>query len=87
MHHRAPAPSALTALQGFEGFLASKDMQRKRTRTLKDEERAFSLSSRTSAVVSALHACTHKTPSPLPSALLTYPLVRPHLAFCCALDQ
>ncbi|KAK9825096.1 hypothetical protein WJX74_008182 [Apatococcus lobatus] len=41
-------------LKGFEGFLASKDLQRKRTRTLKDEERAFSLSSRTSAVAHRL---------------------------------
>lgn len=40
-------------LQGFEGFLSSKDALRKRARAFKPEDRAFSLSSRTSAAVSS----------------------------------
>ena len=38
-------------LQGFEGFLSSKDVIRKRQRTYKVHDRAFSLSSVTSPAV------------------------------------
>ncbi len=38
--------------QGFDGFLSSKDALRKRARAFKPEDRAFSLSSKTSAAVS-----------------------------------
>ena len=38
-------------LQGFEGFLSSKDVIRKRQRTYKVNDRAFSLSSVTSPAV------------------------------------
>ena len=37
--------------QGFEGFLSSKDVLKRRTRALKVEDRAFSLSSKTSYAV------------------------------------
>ncbi|KAK9808780.1 hypothetical protein WJX72_003528 [[Myrmecia] bisecta] len=37
-----------SVLKGFEGFLSSKDTLRKRARAFKAEDRAFSLSSRTS---------------------------------------
>jgi len=44
-------------LQGFEGFLSSKEALRKRqARAWKQEDRLFSLSSRTSPVVSAAFA-------------------------------
>ncbi|KAG2428056.1 hypothetical protein HXX76_012039 [Chlamydomonas incerta] len=37
-----------TALKGFEGYLNSKDILRKKTRTFKPEDRLFSLSSKSS---------------------------------------
>lgn len=42
---------ATPVVQGFEGFLSSKDNLRKRSKTYKPEDRLFSLSSRTSPVV------------------------------------
>ncbi|KAK9915672.1 hypothetical protein WJX75_002489 [Coccomyxa subellipsoidea] len=43
-----------TVLKGFEGFLSSKDALRKRARAFKPEDRAFSLSSKTSAATQEL---------------------------------
>ena len=40
--------------QGFEGFLSSKDVLKRRTRAFKVEDRAFSLSSKTSYAVSCM---------------------------------
>jgi hypothetical protein len=42
-------------LQGFEGFLNQKDLQRKKSRAFKNEERLFSVSSKTSPVVRNCH--------------------------------
>ncbi|KAG2497419.1 hypothetical protein HYH03_004574 [Edaphochlamys debaryana] len=39
-----------TVLKGFEGYLNSKDILRKKTRTFKPEDRLFSLSSKSSPV-------------------------------------
>ncbi|GLC56290.1 hypothetical protein PLESTB_001088800 [Pleodorina starrii] len=39
-----------TVLKGFEGFLNSKDILRKKSRTFKPEDRLFSLSSKSSPV-------------------------------------
>lgn len=46
------AAARLRPCQGFDGFLSSKDVLRKKTRSFKPEDRLFSLSSKTSAVVS-----------------------------------
>ncbi|BDA44101.1 probable chromatin modification-related protein MEAF6 [Coccomyxa sp. Obi] len=43
-----------TVLKGFEGFLSSKDALRKRARAFKPEDRAFSLSSKSSAATQEL---------------------------------
>lgn len=43
-----------TILKGFDGFLSSKEMLRKRTRTFKPEDRLFSLASKTSPVTREL---------------------------------
>jgi chromatin modification-related protein EAF6 len=42
-----------TVLKGFDGFLSSKETLRKRVRVWKPEDRIFSLSSKSSPVVSA----------------------------------
>ena len=41
------------AVRGYEGFLASKEALRKRGRPWKPEDRLFSLSSRSSPIVSS----------------------------------
>lgn len=43
-------------MQGFDGFLNSKDILRKKSRNFKPEDRLFSLSSKTSPVVGGLRA-------------------------------
>ena len=44
-------PGSPQAVQGFEGFLSSKDAARKRMQGYKTEDRLFSLSSTTSQAV------------------------------------
>lgn len=58
----------LPRLQGFEGYLNSKDILRKKTRTFKPEDRLFSLSSKSSPPVRARGVCPRcalAVPSPL----------------------
>mmetsp|Transcript_17025 Transcript_17025/g.29111 ORF Transcript_17025/g.29111 Transcript_17025/m.29111 type:complete len:139 (+) Transcript_17025:96-512(+) len=50
-YHTAEYSQPGSVLKGFDGFLASKENQRKRMRAYKPEDRLFSLSSKTCGIV------------------------------------